>query len=176
MSKEVSVAPKTEKERSAEEVFQEKIIVQGQEMTIKELIEMEVKKRLEERMKRRPVGLRRKAIKRLCEIIYTNYGSVVKTQKELRELASKVAEEVGIKFTFWPAIRNGYIHKIVHKDPEAGTVRIYVLSQKAFDEFGLTQPAESVETEEVAETEAETEEEAEESEAVEEEIEKALEE
>lgn len=175
MSKEVSVAPKTEKERTVEEVFKEKIIVQGQEMTIKELVEMEVKRRLEERMKRRPVGLRRKAIKRLCEIIYTDYGSVVKTQKELRELASKVAEEVGIKFTFWPAIRNGYIHKIVHKDPEAGTVRIYVLSQKAFDEFGLTQPVESVETEETAEIEKETEE-SEEAEAVEEEIEKALEE
>jgi hypothetical protein len=187
MAKEVKVQPKTEKVRTAEQVFEEQIVLPtGETVTIKELVEREVQRKLEERLKRaiRPPGARMRAIRKLCELLYEK-GSLVKTQKELREFAKIASEEAGIKFTWFPALRRGYIHKVVYKDPEAGTIRMYVLSQKAVEEFNLGKPKEEIEKAEVevVKEKAEAVEEVKEAEApevseteeVEEEIEKALE-
>lgn len=111
------------------------------EITLSELIEREVKARLEKR--RVPVGLREDACRLFVQKMY-NIGGVVKTKNELRKIANDVAAEISkkinkdFKFSMNIPIKRGYIAKIkrvVEREGQKITVWFYTYTPDAIKKF-----------------------------------------
>lgn len=162
-----------------------KIMTSEGPITVEELIEKRVQKRLE-KLRKRISPKRKLAMQEFCKLMFQK-GSVVDTRRELFDIAKKAGEKQGIGFTPRSLLKEKLVVPVEKTIEDKVTnrkfkVKFYVLSSKRYEEvFGepLAPRAEAHEEEE-AEGETEVTEvvepETEEEEKPEESIEKAIEE